>query len=43
MGKIKTSKNLGSDNISSYFLKLATGCPKKNATDLINRSDKEAH
>ena len=24
MGKIKTSKSLGSDNISSYFLKLAT-------------------
>ena len=38
MGKIKTSKSLGSDNISSYFLKLATPYIENSLVFMFNTS-----
>ena len=38
MGKIKTSKSLGSDNISSYFLKLATSYIENALVFMFNTS-----
>ena len=38
MGKIKTSKSLGSDNISSYFLKLATPYIENALVFMLNTS-----
>ena len=38
MSKIKTSKSLGSDNISSYFLKLATPYIENSLVFMFNTS-----